>query len=809
MSTYFSGRVHSVVFTDPAKEFYILRMVLDTPDDAIGATFSKKSRKSVAVLGTVPGMTLDIGSWFGFEAKWHTHDKYGRQLKITKAPVIKGQWDPDTAASMLASHGVPESVANRLKDHYGDKMVEALDKYDAEHLQECPGITPFTASHIVERWRLLKSFFKTLEFLNDAGVPKGKVSLVWQTFGEEAEEVLSSNPWRLVEIDGIKFQQADEVALRLGLDMDSPLRLRGAALYSAKTQRGMGHLYLTSADMIGVVQGLVPEAKPKEIGQVLANLHKEELLVIDRTTRPGVTAIYEPWILHTEQEAASLLQERMGTAIIDTEAVPMPEDTELDEGLKEMVLKPYTQSLSEVGPTAEAAFEADHTDVISIAKGALHDWSQGSHMALSETQLRGALNALSKPVSILTGLPGTGKTTTLKAVVSVLKDAAVPFLLCAPTGIAAKRLSSVTNAPASTIHRAFSAKGWGSGEERKATYSGVVGESEADSSDGSGEQWGYDKNNPHPAQVIVCDEFSMVDQHLMYRLLSCTSDKCRLVFVGDAAQLPSVGPGNVLRDLIHSALFPTVSLTEIFRQGELSDIVAAAHATHRGEVPKYGHGKGSDFLLLPKNDEDEVLEIVTKLAAKLYARRENFQVISPRHAGTLGVTNLNQRLREILNPKAPGLQEMRLGNEVVREDDRVMVVKNNYKHGIFNGDVGKIVRLDRRAKEVEIKLHGPPVLHVRLAFKEAPSHLRLAYAMTVHKSQGQEYDTIVLPLHKTFRHQLQRNLFYTAITRAKQKVFLVGQHEALARSVRNNREDARNTLFRERLLEAFTEGGAD
>jgi len=251
-----------------------------------------------------------------------------------------------------------------------------------------------------------------------------------------------------------------------------------------------------------------------------------------------------------------------------------------------------------------------------------------------------------------------------------------------------------------------------------------------------------------------------------------------------------------------------VSLTEIFRQEETGDIIIAAHAIHRGEVPPYGIDKVSDFNLIGLRSEDDILNTVVNIAERLYTKRTNFQVLSPRHAGTLGVTNLNHKLRDIINPKSPGLSEMRLGSEVVRENDRVMVVKNNYDLGIFNGDVGKIVRLDRKAGIVEVKLHGPPVLHVRIPLKNAPTYLRMAYAMTVHKSQGQEYDVIVLPLTKSFGHQLQRNLFYTAITRARKRVILVGHSEAISRSVYNARVDSRNTLLPDRILASFkTVGG--
>ena len=806
MGTYFSGRVHSVIFSNPAQDFYILRVVLDRQEDDAVEMFSVVSNKPVVVKGNIPGLKIEVNSWFGFEGKWVNHPQHGRQLSITKAPVMKGEWNVDTAVSMLCAHGVGERVCQRLASHFGEMFLEVLNAGDVDALKGVPSITPFTAQHVVNRWKLVRAYFQTLEFLSDAGVPKTKIGQVWAKLGDKAEEVLSDDPWALVRIDGIKFDQADEVALRLGLDMNSPNRVRGATLYSVKDGRGMGHLYLSTAEMVGSVQGHVPATKAQQVAEALASLHKSKDIIVDRTTRRGTTAIYEPWSHLLEQKGAELLCARMTTADPFNPA-PVPKPKSLTEALSTTVV-PYPKAIAGVGPAAMKAFEKDPEDLVHIAKSALEDWSAGSHIVLSAPQMVGALNALTAPVSVLTGLPGTGKTTTLQAVVSILKDAEIPFLLCAPTGIAAKRMSSLTGAEAATIHRAFGARGWKKGEDREATYVGVVGGAHGvETSDGSAEEWGHGPDNPHPARVVICDEFSMVDQHLLYRILTCTSPTCRLVFVGDAAQLPSVGAGNVLRDIIETKQFPTVALTEIFRQEETSDIVIAAHATHRGEVPPTSMGKDSDFNLIGLRSESEILDTVVKIAGKLYGNRENFQVLSPRHAGTLGVTNLNQKLRDVINPKAPGLGEMRLGSEVVREDDRVMVVKNNYDLGIFNGDVGKIVRVDLKAGKVEIKIHGPPVQHVIIPSKDAPSYLRMAYAMTVHKSQGQEYDVIVLPMTKGFGHQLQRNLFYTAITRARKRVIIVGHSEAMAKAVYNDREDLRNTLFPDRLMAEFEAAG--
>jgi exodeoxyribonuclease V alpha subunit len=771
MPDYHAGRVSAVIFENDAQSFYVLEMILD----------GGSSLEGVAVRGNVPGLRVRVGCWFGFEGHWETHDKYGRQIVIDKAPLVRGEWNAETALKMLQSHGVGLRVCDALYAHFGDDLLGVLAL--ADELQKVSSITEFTAQHIVNRWQAVRAMFQSLEFLSDLKLPKSKVEQIYAHFGDDAEATLSQDPWALVQIDGIRFEHADEVARRLGLDMACDKRIAAAALHTCKSRRGVGHLYLHSGELVqGIEQHI--EGIPKErVARVLKKMHDDGLVFIDNRTKPGVTAIYEPWYYRLECECAELLARRLVSA-------------EISEANRSL----YLDKLAVVGP-ATAAEAHQGASLRDVAKKAIEEWSEQGKMTLTGDQLAAAVSALVDSVAVITGLPGTGKTTTLRVVVKVLQDAGVPFLLVAPTGIAAKRLSSVTGAEASTIHRAFAAKGMGSDDGRESTYAGIVGFATLGiSDDGSGENWGFSAQQPHPARVIVVDEASMVDQHLLFRLLTCTASDCRLVFVGDAAQLPSVGPGNVLRDLISSRHFPVVDLREIFRQDEASDIILAAHAINRGDVPEF-ESKSTDFVTVEVRDEAKILETLVSTVQRLYERRINFQVLSPRHAGTLGVTNLNLRIRELLNPKTPGLREMRLGSETVREGDRVMVSKNNYRFDIFNGDVGKVSRLDQREKIVELKIHGPPVMQVQMPFKDAPSHLRMAYAITVHKSQGQEYDVILLPWVSSFRSQLIRNLLYTAITRARKKVILIGHPEAIQKAVQNNRVDARNTLFPERLSE--------
>lgn len=765
MSDYFSGRVHTVVFSNEDQSFYILRMLIDGSD------------KLETVRGTVPGLSVREGTWFGFDAVWESHSKYGPQLKITKAPVMKTGWTPETATEALSSHGIATSLVNKVRLHYGDDdFIESLG--DLEKIKQVEGVTDFAAELIVDRWNTARALFKTVNFLTELDLPKVKVDKVWAKFGDETERIISENPWSLVEIEGVSFSHADEIARKMGLDPSSIERVKGAILENLSESSREGHVYQDAQGLTYGVKKLCPGVSNKEIADGVKALHTEGRVVVDK--EEGEVALYVPTRHNMEVQCARILIDRVHTACLKGEA-----------------LEAYEGRLGAVGERSQEALEAKKS-LDEIVEAALDDWFSTSKFELTATQRKGALNALTQPVSILTGLPGTGKTSTLRTVVKLLQDMGEEFLLVAPTGIAAKRLKSVTGADASTIHRALGAKGASDDDDREATYAGVVGDSSDKRSEEGWDVWSFSEDEPHPAKVVIVDESSMVDLHLLYRLLCCTASATRLVFVGDAAQLPSVGPGNVLRDLVDSGVFPTVALKDIFRQKDTSDIVIAAHAIHEGRVPSFEE-ESKDFRVVHIRDEGEILRGILNVTSKLHDEGKNFQVLSPRHKGTLGVTNLNVALRDQLNPMAPGVKQMRFNSEVLREGDRVMIAKNSYRYEIFNGDVGKVVSINKDKSEVEIKIWGPPVTHVRLPFKEAARFLRMAYTVTVHKSQGQEYDFIVIPWVASFKNQLQRNLIYTAITRAKKKVIILGHPRALEISVKRSEVDKRNTRLPSRL----------
>jgi len=787
MATYFAGRVQSIVFENPDKSFYIMRMVLDDdlewmmPDHSLSAS---SRADAVTVKGNVSGLSIRVGSWFGFEAKWVTHEKFGQQLSITRAPVIRDTgWDANTVRNLLTSSGVNVFLVNRIYAHFGkERFIEAVENKSV--LMEMPDLEEPVAQHVVERWIAARTYFQTISFLQDVEIPKNRIENVWKTFGEESEAKLRANPWCLVQINGITFEQADEVARRMGVTDKERERHVGLMVYLTKSQKNMGHLYVKSGALVTEGKKFLPELTPQDGARALVAAHKDDLLVLDRTTKPGVKAIYEPWFHTIEQKCADILRSRKDSAAPDPDT--------------------YIEKFRDVGPTTEALVKAK-ASLDDVVDAAIQEWGQLSKFNLSAFQEQGVRNALLEPISVLTGLPGTGKTTSLKAVVHVLQEMQVSFLLVAPTGIASKRMSEATNAQAFTIHRAFSAKKNSKDEDdnRESHYIGIVGRSDgAITSDGSGQIWGFSPETPHPANVLIVDESSMVDQNLLYRILTCTNPKCRIVFVGDAAQLPSVGPGNVLRDLIASDQFPVISLTDIFRQADTSDIVYAAHDIHKGKTP--AAPITSDFQLLDAPNEHQALKLVLKMAETFYNRREQFQVLSPRHGGVVGVTNFNAHLRESLNPAMPGLKEIKIGNDLIRTGDRVMVVKNDYDIGVYNGDIGKVTVINMGDRTIHVKIYGSPDAIVPISFGDASGLIRLAYACTVHKFQGLEIDNIVIPIVDSFHHQLQRNLFYTAVTRAKKKVVLVGTRTALAKAVRNNKEDLRNTLFLERLHLAFS-----
>ena len=772
----FSGTVQHVRYNQD--DFYILALVLD----------GSKNFAAVAAKGNFPAQSLKDGTWVSFEGEWVNDARYGRQLRVIQSPVAIDDWTDDRVLAALTSHEIGPTYRSCLRSHAIKSGQDISDILDSGDLSQVDGFDDLVAQLILMRWQGIRTYLDAASFMADAGIPAKIVTKVWQTFGTDIQGILMKDPWVLVQVPGITFAEVDTIAIRLGLGLENPGRMRGAVLASIQEAVHDGHVFASVGQVVSLVERKVPGETPPlaEIAIAIKELSESKGIRIDRDTAPEFTALYDNWHYDIEVACAEMLAVRQLTPIDDER---------------------LARDLCQVGDRVRDARDAG-ADTKGLAKAALENWAVGRKTALSDFQMEAALAALTSQVSLLTGLPGTGKTTTLQAVVAIAQDARIPFLLVAPTGIAAKRMTSVTGAEAHTVHRAFGASGFmGEGEERESTYAGITGSSVKKTGAEGGGEWEYGLDNPHPARFMIVDESSMLDINMLYRLLTGTSPDCRIMFVGDPYQLPSVGAGDVLRNLGEAKVFAHSHLTRIFRQEGTSGIVLAAHAIHAGKAPV---SDGKDFLIVESSTEDDAAAKVVAIAKGLYDKRINFQVLSPRHGGDAGVTALNQRLRFQLNPSEPGLGEMRMSGSLVRVSDRVMIVKNDYDLGVFNGDVGKVSRIDTKKKKIEVKVFEGGIVSDKVVtydFKDASKSIRLAYAQTVHKSQGQEYDMIVIPVLPQFGRQLQRNLLYTAITRAKQKVFIVGTGSAVRKAVRNNKSAKRNTLLVRRLQILLGSGG--
>lgn len=762
----YTGRVNNIIYEN--EDFKIIKVLLDNSADSF----------PIVVKGNFPGKALEIGSWVSFEAKEVEDAKYGKQLSVTKFPAPVKNWDENRIISALTAQGVGMVSRDKLLRYTRQNKVSLYDLLNSGDLSNLEDLQPFVQEHIISRWKSLRMQLEAVNFLYDSGLPPAVIAKVWKTLGTDLEDKILEDPWLLVRVAGISFKEADEVAQKLGVPLDSTQRVKGAVLSSIKEGTAHGDVYMNTGPLVDEVKKLLGgNVDAKKIADSILKLSEQKLIVADR--QDGIVCVYPKANYQMETFCAEKLSER-GKLSVD----------------EQWLSKCY----SRVGHTIETLAK-NGSPLEDVAKETLNNWAKGKKIELTPQQMGACLNILTSRISIVTGLPGTGKTTSLRATVGILKDAGIPFLLAAPTGIAAKRLSSVTGYEASTVHRAFGAKGFAKEEEeQESSYIGIIKTGKkSGGEDRSNEEWGFDENNPHPAKFVIIDESSMLDLHMLYRLLLGTSSDCSLVFVGDPFQLPSVGSGDVLRDLVSSKQFAHTHLDEIFRQEETSGIVIAAHKSHAGKMPDVS---GEDFKLIDARSENDAGDKIVQIAHKLYDKRINFQILSPRHAGDAGVTALNSALRTSLNPASPGVHEIRLGSALIREGDRVMVVQNDYSKGVYNGDVGKVSYIDKKAKEIEIKIHegvGLPPSIIRYEFKDASQALRLAYAQTVHKSQGQEYDVIVIPVLDSFGFQLQRNLFYTAITRAKKRVFLVGTESAIQKAVTNNQSNNRKTLLSKRI----------
>jgi exodeoxyribonuclease V alpha subunit len=745
------GSVENIVFHNEDNHYMVARLRLN----GSGRLFRNDL---TTIVGTMPG--IHVGELLTVEGEWAHDPRYGRQLRVTRfsqrLPASIEGIQRYLGSGLIK--GVGPKKAQLIVEHFGEQTLAILEQ-QPERLREVKGVSAKDREQIVKTWAEQNDIKELHLFLQSYDISINIATRIYKHYGKEAIRVVRENPYQLAQdVYGIGFRTADEIAVKLGLPPDSIPRL-AAGLKYVLTQAANedGHCFLYEKELLSRATSILG-ASPAALLMAMQQLTTEQQDVF--VEPPDVPAAEEQAV----REEAAPYAEAEGQARVYFGPFWYAENGSV------RLLRMLRGVPSSLPPTTEQQWEK----VFEL----LH---RKRNMQLTERQREAVCQAYAEKVCVLTGGPGTGKTTSLRALLLLLRMRKIDVALAAPTGRAAKRLSEATGMRAQTLHRLL----------EYAPHDNT-----------------YQRNEEHPLsqQFVIVDEFSMVDILLFYHLLKALPRGAHLLLVGDADQLPSVGPGNVLRDLLRNEAIPSVRLTELFRQAKQSKIVVNAHRINAGQMPSLKVERSSDFFFLPEEDPVKVQQLVVDLVQRRLPARYHFdpmtdiQVLSPMYRGPVGVSVLNEKLQEHLNPQEH--QSVEWNGHIFRVGDKVMQMRNNYDKGVFNGDVGWIryISGDNATLKVEFVEEAGP-LYVKYDFHEL-DELSLAYAVTVHKSQGSEYPVVVIPLVKDHRMLLQRNLLYTAITRARRFCVLVGQLQALEWAVKNDRITLRNTRLAERLASA-------
>ncbi len=725
---------------------------------------------------TCVGTFSDIVEGENIEAKgeYTDHPTYGRQFKVVsyeeKAP--EDELAIERYLGSGAIKGIGIALAARIVRRFKEDTFRIIEE-EPERLAEIKGISERKAMEIAEQVNEKKDLRQAMIFLQQYGIHTNLAVKIYNTYGSEIYSILTENPYRLADdIDGVGFRTADEIATRVGIRTDSDFRIRSGILYALQLASGEGHTYLPLEELTQRASALL-EVDPENIEPHYMNLAMDRKIIMQQND--GVTQIYATSFYYMEANSATMLKQL---------------DISYEVGDEEIEVR-------------------------------IHKIEKQTKMELDEHQVEAVKEAVRNGLLIITGGPGTGKTTTINTIIRYFESEGLDIFLAAPTGRAAKRMSETTGFEARTIHRMLELTG-GMVDETS-TGGGMTAAARAGAGStgngmgGAGIHFERNETNPLETDVIIVDEMSMVDISLMYALLKAVAAGTRLILVGDINQLPSVGPGSVLKDIIDSEQFHTVKLTKIFRQASTSDIIVNAHKINRGERISLDN-QSRDFFFLKRYDADKIINVTLqlikqKLPKYVDAGEYDIQVLTPMRKGLLGVERLNQILQMYLNPPDKKKREKEYGSMVFREGDKVMQVKNNYQMeweirtkyglcidkgtGIFNGDTGIIEEINDFAETMTISFDEGKM--VEYSFKNL-EELELAYAVTIHKSQGSEYPAVVIPLLTGPRMLMNRNLLYTAVTRAKKCVTIVGDENTFDMMVENNSEQKRYSGLKNQLM---------
>ena len=711
------GTVDTIIFASQDNRFTVLKL---SPE-----------KLSTQITVTLNGIAPLIGQLLEIEGEWVKHPKFGQQFKATTYKTV-APTEISGIEKFLASgaiNGIGPAMAKKIVAEFGEKTLEIIAKSPNE-LLKVPGIGKKTAEKISASYLEQSELTEIMVWLKNHGISNTYAGKIFAKYGSFAIDIMEKDIYRLFQdIEGIGFLTADKLAFNLGIQREDKRRIISGIDYALMQLCNNGHCCIPEMALVDKT------AKILQVNnQIIFTILKERIDNGSLNTEVvgGETLIYPPYLYYAEKKVAMRL----------------------------LQLQQATEPLSE--------------DNLSLF---IKVWEKDNQIQLAQKQKEAIKACLHHGVLVLTGGPGTGKTTVIKGILSILKAQGLKIRLAAPTGRAAKRLSETTGQKALTIHRLLEANNLAQDDNLQLGFS-------------------KDIDDQLDADVIILDEVSMVDIVLMHHFLNAVPDGCRIILVGDTDQLPAVGPGSVLKDIIRSQKIPAIRLDEIFRQAQTSMIIQNAHIINAGRLPDL-RKQYSDFVFYELNDDTSITQKILDLCTKDLPHEgfdvlKDVQILSPMHRFLCGVENLNLMLQEQLNPKK-NQDELKYSSQTFRVGDKVMHIRNNYQKNVFNGDIGFIQDINNEKLTVDY------FDHIVTYEKNELNELTLAYASSVHKSQGSEYKVVIIPLSTSHYIMLQRNLLYTAITRAKQKVIIIGSKKALMTAVQSNRTQKRYTLLAERL----------